>query len=339
MADPFNPYATLYENPRGAGDQRPTALQIVQDNERIGTLTDKVVLITGGTGGMGIEIARALYATGAQIYITARDLEKAKSVCENIEGKGIGKKVEVIEVDLESLDSVKAAAVEFQKRCQKLNILINNAAIMCPPESASKDGFELQFAINHLAHFTLTTLLLPNMIASSTEDFNSRVIFVSSSCHRYSTVHFDNINLKGEYQTHIAYGQSKTAMIWTANNIDRFYSSKGVHALSINPGGVWTDLQKFAPPAAVEQAKKNEQIMNDMQSPEQGAATAVWAAIGNVWEGKGGKYLASCKVGGLAENLVHPHSDGYAPWAYDEEGERKLWDLSLELTGVTARDV
>ena len=125
MMNPYDPYMHLYANPRGAGDQRPTALKIVQDGQHLGNLMDKVILVTGGTGGIGEEIVRALYQTGAQIYITARDLEKAKKVCEGIQDED--RKIGVIEMDMESLDSVKYGVAEFQKRSEKLNILINNA--------------------------------------------------------------------------------------------------------------------------------------------------------------------------------------------------------------------
>lgn len=203
------------------------------------------------------------------------------------------------------------------------------------PESRSRDNNELQFAVNHLAHFTLTTLLLPALIRGSTSTFRSRVVFVASSSHRYSTVHFNNLNLVGEYNGQIAYGQSKTAMIWTANHLDRLYSSLGVHSLSLNPGGIWTDLQRYASDAELDGWKQDKALQPLMQSPEQGAATTLWAAIGKVWEGKGGKYLADCKVSELASVMNDAVNNGHAPWAYDEESERRLWELSSEMAGVT----
>ncbi|KAF2111559.1 hypothetical protein BDV96DRAFT_461303, partial [Lophiotrema nucula] len=197
----FDPYAHLYTNPSGPGDQRPTASKVVQDNGPIGGLGNKTVLMTGATAGIGIETARALHATGARVFITARNLEKAERVVEDIATTNGGKgNLEVIEMDMESLNSVKKAAKEILAKTKQLNILVNNAGIMACPESRSKDGFELQFAVNHLAHFTLTSLLLPTLVASSTPEFQLRVVFVASSSHRYASVHWDNVNLEGEYE-------------------------------------------------------------------------------------------------------------------------------------------
>jgi NAD(P)-dependent dehydrogenase (short-subunit alcohol dehydrogenase family) len=117
---------------------------------------------------------------------------------------------------------------------------------MTTPELKSADDHELQLAVNHLAHSTLTTNLLPALLASSTPPFNSRIIFLSSSPHRYSSIHWSNLNLTAEHDPYTAYGQSKTANLWTANHIDRLYGDRGVHALAVNPGGIWTGLQKAA---------------------------------------------------------------------------------------------
>ncbi|PSN66344.1 putative short-chain dehydrogenase [Corynespora cassiicola Philippines] len=336
MTGAFDPYSSLYSNPSGPGDQRPTALQVVKDNDRINKLTDKVVLVTGATSGIGVETTRALHATGAHVYITARNMEKAKAVVQDIlntsEGKG---NIDIIKINMDSLESVKQAAKMFLQKSTKLNILVNNAGIMGCPESRSKDGHELQLAVNHLAHFAFTTMLLPTLIASSSPDFNSRAIFVASSSHRFARVDFDNINMTGIYQPQLAYGKSKTANIWTANQIERLYSSQGVHALSLNPGGIWTELQRYSSEADIDGWKNDKELAPLMQSPAQGAATTLWAAVGKVWEGLGGSYVADCKVSAPAERMDDAVNNGYAPWAYDEESEEKLWNLSIELTGVT----
>jgi NAD(P)-dependent dehydrogenase (short-subunit alcohol dehydrogenase family) len=205
---------------------------------------------------------------------------------------------------------------------------------MAVPESRSAEGFELQFAVNHLAHYTLTALLLPTLIASSTPEFNSRVVFVSSSSHRYSAIHWDNYNLEGNYDGFIAYGQSKTGNVWTANYIDRVYGPKGVHALSLHPGGIWTGLQAAAGEDKVKEWQQDPVIMPVMMTPEQGCATTIWAAAGNIWEGKGGKYLADCSIAQLATNTESTLDPGVGKHAYDVEGEDRLWELSEKLTGV-----
>ncbi|KAM7190490.1 putative short-chain dehydrogenase [Rhypophila sp. PSN 637] len=219
-SDAFNPYRALYEAPQGPGDQRPTGLRVVQDNNVIGQWRGRVVLVTGATSGIGIETVQALHATGADVYFTARNLEKVEKVLKDIKETSQGSgKLEVIAMDMDSLSSVKEAASQF---------LAKSDSIMGTPKSTTVDGFERQLAVNHLAHFTLTALL-PTLIKSSTSTFNSRVVNLTSSAHRDSSIVWDDINLSepDAYEPYRAYGQSKTANIWTANYIDRVYGPKG----------------------------------------------------------------------------------------------------------------
>lgn len=203
------------------------------------------------------------------------------------------------------------------------------------PESRTIDGFEKHLAVNHLAHFTLTVMLLPTLIASSQPEFNSRVIFVSSSSHRYSSIHFDNYNLKGHYEWPVAYGQSKTANNWTSHYVDRVYGSRGVHSLCLMPGSIWTGLTKYAAPKDIERWKKEPDTVKAMETTEQGAASTVWAAVSPVWEGEGGKYLSACSIAPLdTGGQFTSASDGHGPDCYNREGEDRLWELSAELTGV-----
>lgn len=356
MSDTFSPYAELYANPSGPGDKRPTALQVVQDNGAKGTWAGKTVLITGGTAGIGVETVRALHSTGADVYFTARSLEKAAATKQDVLKTSTAKgKLEVIEMDMDSLDSVRKAAKDFLSKSTNLNVLINNAGmslvphsirkswnlhpptgIMGCPYTKTKDGFERQFAVNHLAHCLLINLLLPTLISSSSSTFNSRIVNVSSSAHRMSPVLFDNYNFDkpDSYDPWLGYGQSKTSNIWTANYIDRKYGPRGVHAVSLHPGGIWTGLQAYTPTEVTDSWKGDTTVSSQMMSPAQGAATSVWAAVGKVWEGKGGKYLAHCSVAGKIASEAALMDPGAAEYAYDVESEDRLWELSAKLVGI-----
>ena len=182
-------------------------------------------------------------ATGAKLYLTVRDLEKGRQALADILEPG---QVELLHLDLNSLESVRNCAKEFQQKSTVLNILINNAGIMMLPDrTLTVDGFESQLGVNYLAHFVLFQCLKTTLLQSATAEFASRVICVSSSGHNTSGIHFDDLQLEapGAYKPNIAYGQSKTATIYMSNEIERRYGSKGIHSLSLHPGGIWTGLQ------------------------------------------------------------------------------------------------
>ena len=321
-------YAAVHQNTKGPGDARPTARDIVNDEGLQGKLTDKVFLITGCSSGIGIETAKALQTTGAKLFLGVRDTTKGQAALSDILKPG---HVELLKMDLNSLDSVRTAAEEFKSKSKTLNILINNAGVMATPEGKTVDGFETQFGTNHLSHFLLFQLLKPTLLSSSTSNFNSRVVCVSSSGHRHGGVQFDNYNFeRGDYSPWAAYGQSKTANIYMANEIERRYGAKGLHGLSLMPGGIKTGLQVHVEDqlaAALEAAK------DLMKSPEQGAATTVYAALSKEWEGRGGRYLENCQEAAEVESDTLGAS-GYHPRAYDEEGEKRLWADSLKFVGV-----
>ena len=321
-------YAAVHQNPKGPGDSRPTAIDIVNDEGLQGKLTDKVVLITGCSSGIGIETAKALNTTGARLFLGVRDITKGQAALSDILKPG---HVELLKMDLNSLDSMRSAAEEFKKKSKTLNILINNAGVMATPEGKTADGFETQFGTNHLAHFLLFQLLKPTLLASSSPSFNSRVVCLSSSGHRAGGVRFDDYNFeKGDYAPFVAYGQSKTANIYMANEIERRYGPKGLHGLSVMPGGIMTGLQVHV----LEQLTASVEAARDfMKSPGQGAATTVYAALSKEWEGKGGRYLEDCQEAGEVEG-TWSMAMGYHPRAFNEEGEKKLWADSLKFVGI-----
>ena len=312
-------YAAVHQNTKGPGDARPTALDIVNDEGLQGKLTDKVFLVTGCSSGIGIETAKALNATGAKLFLGVRDTAKGQAALSGILKPG---HVELLNMDLTSLDSVRSAAEEIKSKTKILNILINNAGVMATPEGKTVDGFETQFGTNHLSHFLLFQLLKSTLLSSSTPTFNSRVVCVSSSGHRAGGIQFDNYNFeKGDYSPWAAYGQSKTANIYMANEIERRYGAKGLHGLSLMPGGIETGLQVHV---QEQLAASMEAAKDYMKSPEQGAATTVYAALSKEWEGRGGRYLEDCQEAREVDGAA-PGALGYHPRAYNEEGEKKLW--------------
>lgn len=329
----FTKYKAAHEEPKGPGDQRPTALQIIQDNNLVGQWSDKVILITGCSSGIGIETARALKETGAKIYATARNLDKAKSQLGDILQPG---RVELLELKLDSLASVRACAKEFQSKEDKLNVLINNAGVMALPElQLTEDGFEVQFGTNHLGHFLLFQLLKTQLLSASSPEFQSRVVNVSSLGHRTSPVVLEDLNLKGpdKYSPWVGYGNSKTANIHMANEIERRYGSQGIHGLSLHPGGIDTGLQ-IHQGEMLSQLAQDPRMQQIMKSAEQGAATTVWAAVGKEWEGSGGKFLEDCQISKPKKADEWIGGPGHAEWIYDAETEKKLWKASCEMVGV-----
>lgn len=307
----------------------PACLQ--SDFSCAGKLADKTVLITGCSSGLGIETAHALKLTGARLFLTVRDVAKGRKALDGILEPG---KADLLLLDLNSLASVRQCAAEFlQASGNKLNILINNAGIMGSPEKITADGFESQFGTNHLAHFLLFQLLKPALLSSSTTGFHSRVVSLSSVAHRSHPLKVDGLMLSGEYDLIRAYGRSKTANIWFANEIERRYGSQGLHALSVHPGVILTPLINHIDQSALERYTSYEPLCNCMKSIEQGAATTVWAAVAKVWEGTGGKYLEDCQVSKPWNGEGGELATGYAKWAYDPENEAKLWKLSNEWVG------
>ena len=334
-------YAAVHVDPQGAGDARPTAMQIVQDEGLVGQLAGKVMLITGGSAGIGAETFRAFHATGARVLLTVRDVEKGQQVVDSIlsDNRCSGSKADInlIKMELSSLDSVRAGAQEILRKTDTLNVLVNNAGVMATPEGRTKDGFETQFGTCHLAHFLLFQLLKPSLLQSSTPAFQSRVVCVASTGHRGGPVRFDDYNFDkpASYDPWVAYGQAKTANIYLANEIERRYSSRGLHGISIHPGGIRSGLQVYSNETMGDVWEQPE-VKAREKSPAQGAATTVYAALSRDCEGKGGVYLANCAVMGpfRGQSSLDITDDGYAPHAYDAGLEGRLWKDSLRMVGL-----
>ena len=332
----MGPYTAAHANPQGAGDNRPTALQIVRAEGVQGKLGGKVIVITGASSGIGLETARALSVTGATLFLTARNLKMAETTLAGIVEAG---RVSLVEMDNNSFASIRAAAKTIlEKSNNKVNILVNNAGVMgVQGLTLTEDGQEVHFATNYLSEFLLFQLLKPALLASATRDFHSRVVNVSSSAHRAGNLpKSDNYNFeKGGYSHEAAYANSKLACTYLANEIDRRYGSEGLHATSVHPGGIGTNISRHLGPEFVQYIMSNEYIVKILKSPEQGAATTVVAAIGKEWENKGGKYLEDCEEARRGKDDNDAFGVGYVSQTYDQKNEERLWKDSLVIVGIS----
>ena len=207
---------------------------------------------------------------------------------------------------------------------------------MNTPESRTKDGYELQFGTNHFSHFLLFYLLKDLMLASSTTQFNSRVVNVASAGHRYAELQLDNINFDGIYNGWLAYGSSKTANIYMTNNIERLYGPQGLHGYAVHSGAFESpNLQKHSKEEMDTLIKEDKRMQKYLSNFEQACATSIYAAVSVELEGKGGLYLEGASI------VEHPCPSsaneleyGYASWAFDQTKEEALWKLSKIMVGV-----
>ncbi|EAL89010.1 hypothetical protein KXV22_002836 [Aspergillus fumigatus] len=331
----LSPYAAAHVDPQGAGDARPTALQIIQDEGVEDKLVGKVIVITGATSGIGVETARALKATGATLFLTARNLAKAQKNLAGILEPG---RVSLVEMDLDSFKSIRVGAEQILSATKgQVNILINSAGVMgLQKHTLTEDGIEAHFSGNYIGFFLLFQLLKQAMLVSVEPDFHSRVVVVASSAHRAATLPAsDNYNFeKGGYNHELAYNNSKLAAVYLANKIEREYGVQGLHATSLHPGAINTDISRNMPPEFVEGLMTNPYILKILKSAEQGAATTVWAAVGKEWENKGGKYLEDVREAERGEDDGQIFGVGWVKQTYNSEEEDRLWRDSLRIVGL-----
>lgn len=332
----IQPYADQHKSLAGPGDQRPTAEQVIRDQGLVNALRSKTILITGCTSGIGVETARALYLTGADISITARDITKGNAVAKEL-STDPDRQVKVIEMSLDSFASVRKGAADFLAQTSKLDILINNAGMMASPEGKTVDGNEQQFQTNHLSHFLLFKLLEPALLAAATPDQPSRVIAVSSTGHRHVPgLDFDNLDFsKSDYQPWAAYGNSKLANVYFANELTRRYQERGIIGLSLHPGSIKTPLQRYMVGTEMyNRVTADPAYQVQTKSVPQGAATTVWAAIGTEWRNRGGVYLEDVGEAGPVEKEGPAWRTGYSEAAYKPEDEKRLWEVSEKMCGL-----
>jgi NAD(P)-dependent dehydrogenase (short-subunit alcohol dehydrogenase family) len=283
-------------------------------------LSGSRVIVTGGAAGIGLETSRALAGAGAEVTLAVRDTTLGARAAAEISASTGNSQVRVARLDLADRGSI----AEFASRWRKpLNSLVNNAGVMALPEQRTSEGWEMQFAVNHLGHFALTLGLLPALSAAG----KARVVSVSSSAHQISPVIFEDIHFQQRaYDPLGAYGQSKTANVLFAVAALNHWRGMGITVNALMPGAIPTNLQRHlggmkTPPEL-------------RKTPQQGAATSVLLATSPILEGIGGRYFADCNE---AELLPEGERDlaRVAPHALDPEAAERLWTESLRLLGST----
>ncbi|MGW0663593.1 oxidoreductase [Streptodolium elevatio] len=289
-------------------------------------LAGTTALVTGGYSGLGLATTRALVRAGADVIVPARRPEQAAEALRDLP------RVRVAALELSDLDSVRAFAEDVLDTGVRLGIVVCGAGVMACPETRVGPGWEAHFAVNHLGHYALVNRLRP---ALSPE--RARVVAVASSGHFLSDIRWHDPHFRDEpYDPWLAYAQSKPANALFALHLDTLGAAAGIHAHAVHPGSILTPLQRHVP--------REEQVAQGwitadgttpagFKSPEQGAATALWAAMSPLLDGYGGAYCQDCDVAEPAETedmLV----GGVKPWAVDRDAAARLWTLSAELTGV-----
>jgi NAD(P)-dependent dehydrogenase (short-subunit alcohol dehydrogenase family) len=326
------------QQPLGSGfGITSTAENVIQGID----LTGRNAIVTGGYSGLGRETVRVLLAAGARVIVPARDVPRARAALTSIPG------AEIEPMDLLDSDSIDAFASRFVSGGEPLHLLINNAGIMACPLMRDARGFELQFATNHLGHFQLTERLKPALVAAG----GARVISVSSRGHWFSQIDFGDPNFEHRaYDPWLAYGQSKTANILFATELDRRSAPDGIRAFSLHPGGiVETGLAKYMTREQIRAAggydEKDRPVVDPskgLKTVEQGASTIVWCAVSPNLDGLGGLYCEDNDVASISEENTGdtaPTVDatkrgGVKPYAIDPDNSGRLWELSNRLLNL-----
>ena len=305
---------------------RTTALEVVQGL----SLKGRNAIVTGGASGLGLETSRALASAGASLTLAVRNVAQGQAAVAAFKADFPQANVSVGLLDLADLASVRKFAADWVATGKALDILINNAAIMACPLTRTTQGWEAQFATNHLGHHLLATGLLPALKKAGQAHGDARVVALSSTGHKISGIDFEDIHYeRREYNKWKAYGQAKSANALFALGMHLRHRADGITANAVHPGGIMTGLQKFLPieeMRAMGWLKADDTPLDIFKNPPQGASTSVWAATGAELKGKGGMYLEDCKQGVPAEpsNRV----SGYSPHIMDAAAAQRLWGVS-----------
>ena len=288
-------------------------------------LEGKVAMVTGGYSGIGLETTRALKEAGARVIVPARRKDVAKSAL-----SGIVESEDILNLDLADPSSAQSFVNEFVDSDMSLDILINNAAVMACPQMPTKEGWDLQFAVNHIGHFIITKGLLRTMSSSG-----SRIVTLSSTGHKLSGIQWEDVHFEESYDKWKAYGQSKTAASLLAVEISERMKDEGIKTYSVHPGGIFTPLQRHLEKEEMialgwlgEDGELSEMAAANFKSPTQGASTSLWCATSPMLEEVSGVYCDNCDVAVRQEDGPMARYIGVADWAVDTDEAAKLWDLT-----------
>ncbi|MFJ4467064.1 SDR family NAD(P)-dependent oxidoreductase [Streptomyces sp. NPDC089424] len=284
------------------------------------SLAGRRAVVTGASSGIGAETARALAAIDAQVTLAVRDVAAGERVAKDITGSTGNEKVDVAYVDLADPASITAFTTAWR---EPLHILVNNAGVMASAERYTAQGWEWQFATNHLGHFALATGLHDALAA----DGDARVVAVSSSGHQLSPVVWDDVNFAfRRYDPWLAYGQSKTANVLFAVEATRRWADDRITANAVMPGAILTNLQRHT-----DGRGSGRVPAHLMKTVAQGAATSVLVATSPLLEGVGGRYFADCDESEVVDRRPDTPLQGVARYAVDPDNALRLWALSQEL--------
>ena len=296
-------------------------------------LTGKLAVVTGASAGLGVETSRALADAGARVVMAVRDTVKGEKAAAQIRESVPAAKLEVRELDLGSLESVRAFGRSFRADYDALDLLINNAGVMAAPQGQTKDGFDEQLGTNHLGHFALTAELLPALQKAADAGSDVRIVNLSSRGHFRGGMNFDDPHYRTRpYDKWEAYGQSKTANILFTVELERRLGSKGIHSFAVHPGVISTELSRHLSKDDFKQlASRAPAGALTRKSIPAGAATSVWAATSPDLAGQGGRYAEDVQLAGPQNE---DKTAGVAAHATDAELAERLWAWSEQQIGT-----
>ncbi len=304
---------------------RSTASEVIAGID----LKGKTALVTGGYSGLGLETVRVLAGARAKVFVGARRPDAAA-----VDLAGVAGDIAILTLDLSDPQSIDAFAAELCQRAEKIDILINNAAIMACPLARDARGYESQFATNHLGHFQMTARIWPLLKAAGA---GTRVVVLSSIGHARSGVDLSDPHFEHrDYEKWTAYGQAKSANALFAMHLDEIGKPFGIRAFAVHPGGIKTPLQRFLTmdeQIAMGWFDKDGNPNPLFKSTEQGAATSIWCAVSPQLEGEGGVYCEDCNISAFWTEDMHPYV-GVRPHAVDRDTAAALWTASEQMTGV-----